>query len=302
MSSLSEQVILITGASTGIGAALAKTLSERYMGIRLAIAARSVEKLEDVADFCRKVGAEVLIVPTDLEKIEQVEAIVAKVIAHFGRIDALVNNAGYGQMGPVELIPIEAIQKQFQVNLIAPLALIRAVVPQMRNQGGGRIINISSLGGRLAFPFGGLYSSSKFALEGLSDALRMELEPFNIKVSVIEPGPVSTNFFAASAQAVEENVAAPEKSPYRTAFTKLKNLESQTSRQAWKSERVAEVIIKALVARNPRPRYVAATGGRILIFMMTKVLPTKIVDAFWQKFYGIDLVAKDWQTSQAARK
>ncbi|MES1023902.1 SDR family oxidoreductase [Gloeocapsa sp. BRSZ] len=302
MSSLSEQVILITGASTGIGAALAKTLSERYMGIRLAIAARRVEKLENVADFCRKAGAEVLIVPTDLEKIEQVEAIVAKVIAHFGRIDALVNNAGYGQMGPVELIPIEAIQKQFQVNLIAPLALIRAVVPQMRNQGGGRIINISSLGGRLAFPFGGLYSSSKFALEGLSDALRMELEPFNIKVSVIEPGPVSTNFFAASAQAVEENVAAPEKSPYRTAFTKLKNLESQTSRQAWTSERVAEVIIKALVARNPRPRYVAATGGRILIFMMTKVLPTKIVDAFWQKFYGIDLVAKDWQSSQAARK
>ncbi|PPS39915.1 SDR family oxidoreductase [Chroococcidiopsis sp. TS-821] len=302
MSSLSEQVILITGASTGIGAALAKTLSERYMGIRLAIAARNVEKLEAVADFCRKAGAEVLTVPTDLENLEQVEALAQSAIAHFGRIDALVNNAGYGQMGPVELIPIQAIQKQFQVNLIAPLVLIRAVVPQMRSQGGGRIINISSLGGRLAFPFGGLYSSSKFALEGLSDALRMELAPFNIKVSVIEPGPVSTNFFAASAQAVEENVTAPETSPYRAAFAKLKNLEKQTSNQAWTSERVAEVIIKALVARNPRPRYVAATGGRILLFMMTKVLPTKIVDAFWQKFYGIDLVAKDWQNSQAARK
>lgn len=302
MSSLSEQVILITGASTGIGAALAKTLSGRFMGIRLAIAARSVEKLEDVADLCRKAGAEVLIVPTDFEKIEQVEAIAAKVIAHFGRVDALVNNAGYGQMGPVELIPITAAQRQFQVNVIAPLALIRAVVPQMRNQGGGKIINISSLGGRLAFPFGGLYSSSKFALEGVSDALRMELEPFNIKVSVIEPGPVSTNFFVAAAQAVEESITAPEKSPYRAAFAKLKDLEKQTSSQAWTSERVAEVIIKALVARNPQPRYIAATGGKILIFLMTKVLPIKLVDTFWQRFYGIDLVAKDWQSSAESRK
>ncbi|MUL37352.1 SDR family oxidoreductase [Gloeocapsopsis dulcis] len=302
MSSLSEQVILITGASTGIGAALAKTLSRRFMGIRLALAARSVEKLEAVADLCRKAGAEVLIVPTDLEKIEQIEALAAKVIAHFGRMDALVNNAGYGQMGPVELIPTEAIQRQFQVNIIAPLALIRAIVPQMRNQGGGRIINISSLGGRLAFPFGGLYSSSKFALEGVSDALRMELEPFNIKVSVIEPGPVSTNFFVAAAQAVEKSIAAPEKSPYRAAFVKLKSLEKQTSNQAWTSERVAEVIIKALSVGNPRPRYIAATGGKILLFLMTKVLPPKFVDKFWQRFYGIDLVAKEWQSGAAIRK
>jgi short-subunit dehydrogenase len=299
---LSEQVVIITGASSGIGAMLAQLLAQRFMGIRLVIAARNIEKLETLATLCRKAGAEVLVFPCDLEKIEQVEALAQKAIAHFGRIDALVNNAGYGQMGPVELIPIEAIQRQFQVNLIAPLALIRAVVPQMRSQGGGRIINVSSLGGRLAFPFGGLYSSSKFALEGVSDALRMELEPFNIKVSVIEPGPVSTNFFAASAQAVEKNIAAPETSPYRAAFAKLKNLEKQTSSQAWTSERVAEVIIKALVARNPRPRYIAATGGRILLFMMTKVLPIKVVDAFWQKFYGIDLVAKDWQNSQSARK
>lgn len=299
--SLSEQVILITGASTGIGAALAKTLSQRFMGIRLAIAARSVEKLEDVAEFCRKEGAEVLVLSTDLEKIEQVEALVAKVIEHFGQIDVLINNAGYGQMGPVELIPINAVQRQFQVNLIAPLALIRAVIPQMRSQGGGKIINISSLGGRLAFPFGGLYSSSKFALEGLSDALRMELEPFNIKVSVIEPGPVSTNFFAVAAQSVAQSIDAPEKSPYRAAFAKLKDLEKQTSHQAWTSERVAEVIIKALVAQNPRPRYVAATGGNILL-LISKVLPTKILDTFWQRFYGIDLISQDWQNSQEGSK
>lgn len=295
MSSLSEQVILITGASAGIGAALAKILAQQFVGIRLVLAARSVKNLETIAEECRKAGAEVLVVPTDLAQIEGVEALAAKAIAHFGRVDALINNAGYGQMGPIELIPTAAAQRQFQVNLIAPLALIRALVPSMRDQGGGKIINISSLGGRLAFPFGGLYSASKFALEGLSDALRMELEPFNIQVSVIEPGPVSTNFFAAAAQAVAENVAEPEKSPYRAAFAKLKDLEQQTSSQAWTSERVAQVIVKALTAKKPRPRYLAATGGGFLIFVMTKLLPTKVVDLFWQRFYGIDSVAQDWQ-------
>lgn len=294
MPSLSEQVVLITGASTGIGAALAQILAQRFMGIRLVLAARSVEKLETVATLCRKAGAEVLAISTDMSKIEQVEALAQASIAHFGRVDALVNNAGYGQMGPVELIPASAVQRQFQVNVLGPLALVRALVPLMRETGGGRVINVSSLGGRLAFPFGGLYSASKFALEGLSDALRMELEPFNIKVSVIEPGPVSTDFFVASAQAVKE-IATPEDTPYRAAFEKLKGLEAQTSSRAWTSERVAEVIVVALTDRYPRPRYIAATGGKFLLFLMTKVLPTRVVDAFWQRFYGIDLVAKDWQ-------
>ncbi len=295
MPSLSEQVVLITGASAGIGAALAQLLAQRFIGIRLVLAARSVEKLETVAATCRQAGAQVLAVPTNLEKIEQVEALAQAAIAQFGRVDALVNNAGYGQMGPVELIPAVAAQRQFQVNLLGPLALIRALVPQMRDSGGGRIINISSLGGRLAFPFGGLYSASKFALEGLSDALRMELAPFNIKVSVIQPGPVSTDFFVVAARAVEETVATPENTPYRPAFEKLKGLEKQTSSRAWTSYRVAEVIVQALTDRHPRPRYIAATGGKFLLFFMTKMLPTRFVDAFWQRFYGIDLVAKDWQ-------
>lgn len=301
MSSLSQQVVLITGASTGIGAALAQILAQRFMGIRLVLAARSAEKLETVATLCRKAGALVLAVPTDLQKIEQVEALATAAIAHFGRVDALVNNAGYGQMGPVELIPHQAAKRQFEVNVLGPLALIRALVPMMRDAGGGRIINISSLGGRLAFPFGGLYSSSKFALEGLSDALRMELAPFNIKVSVVEPGPVNTDFFVVAAQAVEDSVATPENTPYRAAFEKLKELEKQTSSRSWSSDRVAEVIVQALLHRHPRSRYIAATGGKFLLFLMTKVLPTKVVDAFWQRFYGIDLVAKDWQSRNQAK-
>ncbi|MFE1746467.1 SDR family NAD(P)-dependent oxidoreductase [Coleofasciculus sp. H7-2] len=295
---LSEQVILITGASTGIGAALAQLLATQSLGIRLVLAARNQEKLEEVATYCRKAGADVLVVPTDISQVEQAKALASKTIDHFGRVDALVNNAGYGQMGPVELIPFEAVQQQFQVNLFGPLALIQALIPVMRDRGGGRIINISSLGGRLAFPFGGLYSSSKFALEGISDALRMELAAFNIKVSVIEPGPVSTEFFAVAAQRVEQAVATPQDTPYRAAFERLEGLEERTSGRAWTSERVAKVIARSLTDRHPRPRYVAATGGDILLFLMNKVLPTRAVDAFWQRFYGIDKVAKDWQSRQ----
>jgi short-subunit dehydrogenase len=296
--SLAEQVVLITGASYGIGAGLARTIAQRYRGIRLILAARSVEKLEAVASDCRAAGAEVLVVPTDMTQTDQVRALAETAVQKFERVDALVNNAGYGQMGPIELIPADATQRQFQVNLLGPLTLIRALIPVMRNQGSGRIINISSLGGRMAFPFGGLYSASKFALEGLSDALRMELAPFNIHVSVVEPGPVKTEFFAVANQQVEMAIANPQNTPYRAAFAKLEHLDRQVDSRAWSCEQVATVIIRALNDRHPRPRYIAATGGEMLIFLMTKLLPTRLVDAFWQRFYGIHLVAQEWQSSQ----
>ncbi|MBA3923929.1 MAG: SDR family NAD(P)-dependent oxidoreductase, partial [Nostocaceae cyanobacterium] len=177
MLALCKQVVLITGASSGIGAALAETLAQRYPEIRLVLAARNVSQLESVAALCRQSGASVLVVPTDLEQLEQVENLAKSAIAHFGKVDTLVNNAGYGQMGALELIPNTAEERQFQTNVFGPLALIRAIIPGMRNSGGGRIINVSSLGGKITFPFGGLYSASKFALEPISDALRMELEP-----------------------------------------------------------------------------------------------------------------------------
>ncbi len=292
---LSEQVVVITGASAGIGAALAQVLAKQFPGIRLVLAARNQSKLETTATYCSKAGAEVLVVPTDMSQVEQVEALARAAILRFGGVNALVNNAGYGQMGPLEYISAQAARRQFEVNLLGPLALIRALIPTMRDSGGGRIINVSSLGGRLAFPFGGMYSASKFALEGLSDALRMELEPFNIKVSVISPGPVSTDFFDAAAATVDMTIVESEKTPYRAGFEKLKGLQEQTSSQAWTPERVAVVIVRSLTDPRPRPRYTAATGGDLLLFLMIKVLPTWAVDRFWQKFYGIDMVAKDWQ-------
>jgi short-subunit dehydrogenase len=294
-SSLAQQVVLITGASTGIGAAVAELLAQRYPGVSLVLSARRLDALEAVAERCRKFGSEVLTVPTDISQTDAAIALANKALEHFGRVDALVNNAGYGQMGALELIPPEFAKRQLEVNVLGPLALTRTLIPSMRSQGQGRIVNVSSLGGRLAFPLGGLYSASKFALEALSDTLRMELSPFNIKVSVVEPGPVRTPFLDVIKQGVAQSAPDAQNSPYRAAYKKLERLEQQLDRQAWTSEQVAEVVVKALSDRHPRPRYIAATGGNILIFLMTKVLPIAVVDAFWKRFYGVDLVAKEWK-------
>jgi short-subunit dehydrogenase len=290
-----SRVVLITGASTGIGAAIAIMLARKSKETGLVLTARDRQKLEKVADRCRELGAEVTILPCDLTEVEQVQKLATEAIAVFGRIDALINNAGYGQMGPLELVAPQAAKEQFAVNFHAPLILSQTLIPHMRDRGGGKIINISSLGGRIPFPAAGLYSCSKFALEAMSDILRMELKAFNIKVSVVEPGPVVTDFFEAAWEKVQQNTIVPKETPYNPVFEKIAGIDRQVKSLGWTPERVAEVIIKALNAPNPRPRYVAATGGKTLIFLMTKILPTWVRDEFWKRFYGIDKVEREWR-------
>ena len=294
---LSEQVILITGASSGIGAALAQTLAKDFLGIRLVLAARNQGKLEEVAELCSKAGAEVLAIPTDMGKVEQVHSLAQKSVEHFGRVDVLVNNAGYGQMGPIELIPPTAAQEQLAVNFHGPLVLTQALIPVMRSQGRGRIVNISSLGGLIPFPTGGMYSCSKFALEALTDVLRMELKGFNIKVTVVEPGPVVTDFFRVAWEKVQTTIPHYADTPYAPMFANIEELDRQLDLLGWSAEKTAQAIMRAIAVPNPRPRYIAATGGNLLVFMMNKILPTWVRDTFWKRFYGIHQVEKKWQQS-----
>ena len=294
---LAKQVILITGASSGIGAALAEILASQYTCIRLVLAARNQSRLEEVATKCREHDAEVLVVPTDLAQVEQVKSLAEQSIAHYGRVDVLVNNAGYGQMGPVELIPHSAALEQLAVNFHAPLVLTQALIPVMRSQGGGKIINVSSLGGRMPFPAAGMYSCSKFALEALSDVLRMELKAFNIQVSVIEPGPVITDFFQVAWQKVQETIPNYDQTPYAPIFKNIEAIDAQLDLLGWSAVKIANEISKAIAKPRPKPRYILATGGNTLVFLMNKVLPTWIRDEFWKRFYGVHKI--EWSVSES---
>ncbi len=284
---LAEQVVLITGASSGIGAALAKILATKHSGIRLVLASRNQSQLEAVATKCRDHNAEVLVIPTDLSQLEQVQSLTQQAIKHYGQVDVLVNNAGYGQMGPIELIPPTAAMEQLAVNFHAPLVLTQALIPVMRSQGGGKIINVSSLGGRIPFPTAGMYSCSKFALEALSDVLRMELKAFKIQVSVIEPGPVITDFFRVAWQKVQETIPNYHQTPYAPIFKNIEAIDAQLDLLGWSANKTAKAIAKVIAKPHPKPRYILATGGNTLMFIMNKILPIWARDEFWKRFYGI---------------
>lgn len=295
-----KQVVLITGASKGIGAALAKTLATRHPGINLVLVARDRQLLEELATECRQRNADVLVVPTNLTQTKQIQSLVNKAIEYYARIDVLVNNAGYGQMGPIELIPPTAAREQFAVNFHAPLVLSQAVIPIMRQQGGGKIINVSSLGGRIPFPSAGMYSCSKFALEALSDVMRMELKAFNIQVSVVEPGPVITDFFRVASNKIQETISDYDRTPYAPVFKNLEAIDSRVGLLGWSADKTANAIARVIESRRPRPRYVLATGGNILIFMMNKMFPTWVRDEFWKRFYGIHKI--EWNLSEVKGK
>ena len=289
--SLTNKVILITGASSGIGAALALELAKQDSSIKLVLAARNESKLTAVADDCRKHGVDVVVVPTDLAETTQVQNLAKVAIAKFGTVDILINNAGYGQMGPVELIPPEAAKKQFAVNFHGALTLTQALIPVMRHQKSGKIINISSLGGRIPFPVAGMYSCSKFALEALSDVLRMELKSFGIKVVVIEPGPVVTDFFRVAWEEVKQTIPNYADTPYAPVFSNIEAIDSQLDLLGWTAEKTALKTIKIISKNNPRSRYILATGGNTLVFLMNKILPLSFRDAFWKRFYGVHKIS-----------
>ena len=186
-----RETILITGASSGIGKATALYLAE--MGYRVIGTSRSKDRLGEIA-AAAALGLPITGVEIDINCDEAVSNGMGAVLAEHGRIDVLVNNAGYGLWGPVERLTLDEVKAQFESNLFAALRMIRAVAPGMMDRGYGKIINMSSVEGRLATPYNGAYASSKFALEGMSEALRAEMRPFGVFVAVVEPGLFRTDF------------------------------------------------------------------------------------------------------------
>ena len=264
-------VAIITGCSSGIGWATAKLLAER--GWRVFATARRPETLADLTN------GRVTPLRLDVTDEESMASAVEQALAQAGRIDALVNNAGYTEVGPLEEATAGEIRRQFETNTFGPLRLTQLVLPTMRAQGGGRIVNVSTIGGRVAIPFIGLYNGSKFALEAMSDALRLETRPFGVRVIVVEPGGVRTNFNAVATQH-SQRFATDTNSTYHRYFEPLNRFITQTAAYSSPPERVAKVIHRALMTRRPRARYAATPDARIMLAIMPR-LPDRMRDVIW---------------------
>ncbi|MBR1575253.1 MAG: SDR family NAD(P)-dependent oxidoreductase [Bacteroidales bacterium] len=263
------KVILVTGASSGIGYETARTLAQK--GYRVYAAARRVEKMEDL----RPLG----IVPLRMDVTDEtsMQEGVRTVLEAEGRIDVLVNNAGYGYFGAVENVPMEEARRQQEVNVFGLARLCQLVLPSMRAQGSGRIINVASVAGRVVMYYGGWYNVSKYSVEALSDALRMELKPFGINVSIIEPGGIHTAWgvIAADHLADSSRGTVYEQTGLRMSATMRKGYESNLlARPAV----VTRAIVRAVESRRPRTRYRIGTGSFLLVFFHA-VLPTRWWDA-----------------------
>jgi NAD(P)-dependent dehydrogenase (short-subunit alcohol dehydrogenase family) len=219
----------------------------------------------------------------DVTEDSSVTAGLEKIIAETGRIDVLVNNAGYGSYGSVEDVPIEEARRQFEVNVFGLARLIQLAVPHMRAQGSGRVINVSSIGGKIYEPLGGWYHAAKFAVEGLSDSLRIELRPFGIDVVIIEPGPILTEWNAIARQNMLQNSAdTAYASQAQSVFRRLEAADSP--RMSSGPEVVARKIVAAATTRNPRARYPVGKGAGTIV-RARKVLPDRALDAVISRAY-----------------
>jgi len=269
-----SKAVLISGCSTGIGRATAERLASA--GWRVYATAR---KLDTINDLTAK-GCQVLAL--DVCDDESMRRVVATVEQAEGAVGVLINNAGYGQEGPVEEIPMADVRRQFETNVFGLTRLTQLVLPGMRRQGWGKVVNLSSMGGKLTFPGGGFYHATKHAVEALSDALRFEVKPFGIDVIVIEPGPIKTRFGDTAVHSID--AAAAEQSPY-AAFNKLvarrinEAYEGPMAMMAAGPEAVAKVIEKAISAARPRTRYPVTFAARFLM-RLRRWLPDRAFDAF----------------------
>jgi len=216
---------------------------------------------------------------TDAEEIRQA---VAACLDRAGRIDVLVNNAGYGQMGAVEDLPLERWRAEFDVNFFGVIEMIRAVLPAMRRQGSGRIVNIGSIAGKIAYPFGGPYCSSKFALEALSDALRLEVERFGIRVVLIDPGPITTRFGDRVRQETAAITADPTSAYHDVYASAHERFRKESALSARPPEAVARVVLKAASTGRPRARYIVTPMARFFS-LARRFCPDAVLDAVMRR-------------------
>ncbi|CAA9517448.1 MAG: hypothetical protein AVDCRST_MAG12-3567 [uncultured Rubrobacteraceae bacterium] len=274
-----SRTVLITGCSTGIGRATAGHLANR--GWRVYATARDVEKIASLADIgCR-------LLALDVTDEASMRAAVGEVERREGAVGVLVNNAGFSQSGAVEEVPMEKVRRQFETNVFGLVRMCQLVLPGMRGQGWGRIVNISSMGGRLTFPGGGYYHATKYAVEALSDALRFEVAGFGVRVVVVEPGLIRTGFADAATGSMDGTTANGPYARFNAAVAKTVRDNYERGpflKLGGGPETVAAAIERAIAADRPRARY-AVTPSAHLFMGLRRLLPDRAWDALVSTVY-----------------
>jgi short-subunit dehydrogenase len=269
-----KQVVLITGASSGIGKSTAKLLLNE--GHVVYGSARRTHRMADLKD------AGVTVMKMDVTDDASMVEGVSQIIKEQGRIDVLINNAGYGSFGSLEDVPLSEARRQFEVNVFGLGRMTQIVLPHMREQKSGKIINVSSTGGIITTPFGGWYQSSKFAVEGLSDTLRKDVKRFGIEVVVIEPGAIDSEW----ASIAMDHLLKISSKPYLDAAAKVSKAFEDVYENASDPIVIARVVLKAIKAKKPKTRYVAGKQGK-MVLMMHSLLSDRKFDNFILKAAGM---------------
>jgi NAD(P)-dependent dehydrogenase (short-subunit alcohol dehydrogenase family) len=261
------RVAIVTGASSGIGEATAERLQQA--GFTVYAGARRTDRMAGLAD------RGVLVSQLDVTDDASMVAFVDRVIDERGRVDVLVNNAGYGSYGAVEDVPLEEGRRQFEVNLFGLARMTQLVTPTMRAAGSGRIVNVSSMGGHFYEALGAWYHASKFAVEGFSDSLRLELHEFGIEVVIVEPGSIRTEWGGGAYDSAEKYSGTGAYAPQVKA---MKVLYSHADRRGTEPSVIAETIVEAATARRPKIRYAEPFAAKAIIAAVT-LIPDRILDA-----------------------
>lgn len=274
MNAATNRVALVTGASSGIGEATAQQLIAA--GWRVYAGARRVDRMQPLA----AAGARLLAL--DVTDDASMQQAIDTIRRDEGRLDALVNNAGYGSYGALEEVPLDEGRRQFEVNVFGLARLTQLALPMMRAQRRGRIVNITSIGGKIGEPFGSWYHATKFAVEGLSDSLRMELYPFGIDVVIIEPGAIKTEWNGIARDGLMKYSGD---GPYRDGAREHVKMLASADQGPMPSppEVVARTIVRALQAARPKTRY-ATGGGAQMVLLLRRVLSDRAFDATMRLF------------------
>lgn len=281
VSTTGAPVAIVTGASSGIGEATAARLARR--GYRVVAAARRIERLENLAKSLAVEGAEVLPIQADLADEAPTDRLVDRTMDTFGRIDVLVNNAGYSPASAVEQLDRESLRHIFDVNLLSQLQLISRVTPIMRELGGGRVVNLGSMAGSVAAPLAVSYSATKAGIEAASHCLRLELAPWNIAVSVVVPGFVSTEAFDA-AREKGQSLREDDANPYRPLMFDLERFSDAQLENALAPDDLAQTIERAVTEDPPRALYFAP-GSAAWQRRFMGLIPARLRDRLLLRLY-----------------